>query len=515
MNTLLSGKKDANPILRSSILIGLIMMGVKVLGYAEKLILAYYFGTDYRVDVYNIVSAFILSVFVFFREVIEPGFLGSFLKAIRDQDRKEAWTLFAFFTRYILTFTVLLSIVVYCAPFSVIHALAPGLSRETSMLAGKMIQFAFPATIFLSLSSLTNISLNGLKEFALPAMTELLFRGAILLTMLIFCRHWGIYAMIAGLLIGSFIKLSVQGWILIKKFPLHRIAGRSAYFKDTWKLTWPLLIGVSFSQLSSLIDNGFASYLQEGAISALSYARKIVELPILVFPYILSTVVFPYFSELAVARQKQQLGTLFSGCLSSITLVFVPLSVFFVANSHEIVSITFERGAFNSQSTLLTAGALTYYAAGMLFFAIETVLVIFYFSNMDTRTPIFVGIAGVVLNIILTYVLIGVMGYAGVALALALSKMIKVLVLLFFLRYKLTINYQAVRTLLVKVFFSATLTAIVLFVARHLMQTPPGHSLLKKALTLSIYFLLAITTYIAGLRMMKIKLSLPRTKLEL
>jgi len=84
-----------NTILKSSIGLLIITLLIKILGYAEKLILAYYYGTSYQVDVYTVVITIILSLFFFFREIIEPGFLNVFMSAKSQDDDKGAWNLFS------------------------------------------------------------------------------------------------------------------------------------------------------------------------------------------------------------------------------------------------------------------------------------------------------------------------------------------------------------------------------------------------------------------------------------
>src|SRR5690242_6318271 len=110
-----------NPIIRSSLAIGIMTMVTKVLGYGEKVTLAYFFGTSYKVDVYNVIVTVILSVFVFFREIIEPAFLNTFLKAKNLNDEKGAWSLFNTYMRFILVFTIILSIVVFLSPSYVVE----------------------------------------------------------------------------------------------------------------------------------------------------------------------------------------------------------------------------------------------------------------------------------------------------------------------------------------------------------------------------------------------------------
>ena len=69
-------------------------------------------------------------------------------------------------------------------------------------------------------------------------------------------------------------------------------------------------------------------------------------------------------------------------------------------------------------------------------FAIETVLVIAYFSLSDTKTPIFTGIICVIINITITWILLQYAGYLGIAWGLVASKSLKVIVLLYLLRNK-------------------------------------------------------------------------------
>ncbi|MGV8094232.1 MAG: lipid II flippase MurJ [Mangrovibacterium sp.] len=106
----------------------------------------------------------------------------------------------------------------------------------------------------------------------------------------------------------------------------------------------------------------------------------------------------------------------------------------------------------------------------MVFFAIETILVIFYYANADTRTPVFVGMACVVLNILLTWGFIQLIGYTGIALAFVIQKMIKNLTLVYLLKNKIPYNLKSVLSVLSKIIISfivffilITLTRIFLF----------------------------------------------------
>jgi murein biosynthesis integral membrane protein MurJ len=345
----------ASSVLKSTAGLLCITFLVKIAGYVEKLVLANYYGTSAAVDIYTVALTMVLSLFFFFREVIEPGFLNVFLKTRNDGNEPAAWSLFNYLFRIVIFITLAISIIAVSFPGIVSGIFAPGFEGEKLALSNQLIRIAIPACIFLALSTLTSITLNGLKLFVLPASGELAFKAGIVICMVLLYKEAGIIGAAIGIVVGSALRLGVH---LIKLY--NHINFRKARIDDqskrmVWQLTWPLLLGVGFSQVSSLVDNVFASYLQEGAIAALSYSRKVVELPVVIFPYVLSIVVFPYFTQLAVEKNKEKLVSLLTESLKWIVIAFIPISVFFVIYATPVIQVIFERGAFNSESTLLTS----------------------------------------------------------------------------------------------------------------------------------------------------------------
>ncbi len=162
-------KLKDNAILKSSMGLLLVTLFVKIFGYVEKLVLAYFYGTNYQVDVYTIIFTIVISLFFFFREIVEPGFLNVFLQAKNNKDEKGAWSLFNLALRFIVILTIIISIGTILFPTQLVNIFAPGYNDIRRELCVKLIQIAIPACIFLALSTLTSITLNGLKIFALHA----------------------------------------------------------------------------------------------------------------------------------------------------------------------------------------------------------------------------------------------------------------------------------------------------------------------------------------------------------
>jgi murein biosynthesis integral membrane protein MurJ len=425
-----------NLIVRASLLLSAITVLVKLAGYVEKMLLAYFWGTGYEADAYNAVFAFIFSLFVFFREIIEPGFLNTFLKARYEDGEKNAWRVFFSVFWPLFLAGIFVSLILFLFPNQVILAVLPGFSGKRFALTSGLLRSAAPACVFMILSTLTYITLTAHKRFIPAAIGDLAFKLGIVACILFLAGRIGIFSAVYGIVFGAAVKLAVHGIALRKNMSFENTGIHAKYLRAAWVLAWPLLIGIIFSQISLLTDNVFASYLQEGSISALNYAKKVVELPVLVFPYALSIVVFPFFSELHIEKDMYRLRRLLHETLKWIAIVFIPLAVLLFFFSDTVTQLVFQRGAFDSSSTGLTSAPLAVYALGMPAFAVETVLVIFYFSVTDTKTPVFTGIGCVILNIALTWILVRLVGYTGIAWGLAVSKTLKVIILLYLLKYK-------------------------------------------------------------------------------
>ena len=104
-----------------------------------------------------------------------------------------------------------------------------------------------------------------------------------------------------------------------------------------------------------------------------SEAKKLIDMPVLVLPFSLGIVLFPYFSELAISNQTEKLTTMLMHAIKIIALIFIPLAVASALLRETVIQIVFERGAFDVKSTQITSSALFYYSLGLFTFAVEAV----------------------------------------------------------------------------------------------------------------------------------------------
>ena len=437
-------------IVRATVGLALLGVAVRGLGFIEKLVLAYFFGTQIEVDAYLVAYSLPFSAYIVLRDVIEPAFLPTYLRTQRDSPQ-DARRLFWAVGAWLVLLLGVATAAGIAAAAPLISAAAPGFSGPQREMAIRLTRLAMPALLFLGLSTLTTAALHAQKRFALPAAGEASFRTAPLLLFLAIGRVAGLAL---GVVVGAVTKLLVEGLGLLRGRSLgpapaggngpparkgtglrlgaiRRVLDPSfPPLRTTARLAAPLFAGLFFSLfIGPLVDNAFASQ-KEGWVSALAYARKIGETLTTILPYTLGLVLFPFSAEMAASQDRQALARTLTGAIRALALVFLPVTAGLIALREPFIRVLLERGAFDAASTQLTAGPLLFYSLGLLPFALEIIAVRFFYAQQNTLTPVLADVTAFGLNVALIPPLMAAFGLGGIALATTIAKTLKVLALL-------------------------------------------------------------------------------------
>jgi murein biosynthesis integral membrane protein MurJ len=415
---------------QAATLVTAIVLVVKGLGFVEKVLLAYFFGTGIEVDAYLVAYTLPFSAFVVLREVVKPAFLPAFLRTRRGSEADGRRLLGVVGTVLILLLAIATVAGMILAD-PLISMAAPGFAGEQRALAVRLTRIVVPAFLFLGLSTLTTAVLHADKRFALPAVGEAVFRAAPVALLL--AAAGSIYAVAIGVLIGAAGKLGLEAggqWRTLRRLT-PSLDVRAPVVRQVGRLAAPLAGALFLSLfLAPLVENAFASRIGVGGVSALAYARKIVETLTTLLPYTLGLVLLPFSAEMAAGRDTAALARTLSGAVRALCLLFVPVAVGLIMLRVPFVRLLFERGAFGAASTALTAEPLLFYGLALLPFALEVVVIQFFFARQDTLTPVLADVAAFALNVALLLLLTPVLGLGGIALAAAVAKAAKVLALL-------------------------------------------------------------------------------------
>lgn len=429
----------------------------KVAGYVKEAIMADYWGLSGGLDAFKVVyNSVIILVYTKAEKLLRPTYLPIFVQH-RDHDREdEAWRFFSTATN--LSFLVLLAITALCTGFApeIIRLGWPRMAASDVALAVSLLRISGAAMVLLVLSVMVEMTLHSYKRFTAPALAEATMRLILPVTIYGLVAAWGmtptadspgvppqaLRAAAIGVLIGAALRLLIQLPALGRKLRGYRLTLdlRNPDVVRMLRLMPPVVVGLLASAARTFFDSRFAVDAGEGVYTALDFARKISDAPILILPLAVALVVFPYVSEWASRENREMFTRSLLSMTRVMAFIFVPMAVGVIVLALPAIQFLYQgEGAFTLEDSYMVRHALIPYAVGIPFFAVESSLDKWYFALGDTATPNYVGAVMAGLHVLIAWFGVHKLGrnVGVIALALTASKGLKVIVLYAWLRRRL------------------------------------------------------------------------------
>ena len=424
---------------RSGLLVMIITMVSRVLGLVRATIIAYYFGASGATDAYF--SAFKISNF--FRQLLGEGALGSsfiplYNEKIEIEGEEKGKEFIYSILNLIFVFSTIITLLMIIFSQDIINLIVNGFPTETKILASQLLKIMSVYFIFISLSGMICAMLNNFKQFAIPASTSIFFNLAIILASMGFSKTFGISALAYGVVLGGAFQLLIvlPSFFKIVKGYSFKINWKDPYLKKIFILMCPMLVGIVARQVNTIVDQVFASYLQEGGVTALENATRLYLLPVGVFGVSISTVIFPVLSK-AVARNdlKTAENNIVKG-LNILLFLIIPSTAVLTFYSTDVIRLTLSYGKFGEEAVKVTSEALLYYSLGLYFYTAIYLMTRAFYSVKNSSYPVRFSIVSIIINIVLNFALIKPMAYRGLALSTSIASGVNFILLVYVFRKK-------------------------------------------------------------------------------
>ena len=428
----------------AGVVAGAVMLS-RVLGLARELIFASLFGAGRGMDAF--LTAFRapnLLRDLFAEGALSTAFVTVFSQKIATDGEGSAWKLASKMATLTTIFMSLLTVlgVIFAAPL--IGILAPGFPAEKAALTIQLTRIMFPFILLVSLAALVMGMLNAVNRFTAPALASSFFNigsiaGGVVFGWLI-DPSFGEKSLIGlslGTLLGGLLQLGVQFPDLIK-------AGFRLVLDFRWNdpgvrrvliLMVPAVIAASAVQINVMVNSIFASYLGDGPVSWLSYAFRLMQLPLGVFGVALATVTLPVVSRASALGDMGRFRSTLAKAMRLAVFLTLPSAVGLVVLAQPIISLIYQRGKFHDTDSLHTAEALQYYAIGLVGYSCIKVLSPAFYAIDRKWTPMTVSFLSIGINLLLNWLFIfrlG-MGHCGLALSTAIAATVNFSLLYFFM----------------------------------------------------------------------------------
>lgn len=338
-------------IIGLSLIVLIINLIISTIGFFRELIIANYFGTSHILDLYNL-GIVVPMIFV--------GVLSSTIVAVVTPKYINAKNKRLFFWENIkdlfflniLLFIILSLVIQFCSKYFFISYSNDDLNHI------KLVSFLFlPVVTFQSISSYLDALLNSEDNILKNALSGFLLPLGIIFFLILF-KEYDIYSIVFGFYFGYVLKLLIQTYLYRKVLLRKADVYEKKY--DVYSIRKDFL-NLSLSSIilafMPLITNIYASKFDDGTVSSMNYAYKLIAIGFMLFSSVINSVYFPYISkkfsiDKHLALKESLIITFFS--MSFVSLFLIP--IYFYAN--DFISIIFERGQFDSNSTDRVANIL-------------------------------------------------------------------------------------------------------------------------------------------------------------
>jgi putative peptidoglycan lipid II flippase len=423
-------------------------MTSRLLGLVRDQVLAFLFGAGDQMDAYNIAFRIPNMVRDLFAEgAMSAAFVPTFTRTLTNEGRDQAWRLGNLVINALLLATgvIVIAGMLFATPITTLFASAYSGVPGKLELTVSLTRIMFPFLLLVAVATALMGMLNSLHRFFIPAVSPAMFNvGSILCTIGLapVMPAMGLPVIAApaiGVLVGGFGQMAVQWPALGREGYRYRpvLDFRDEGLRRVLVLMGPGVIGLAAVQINLVVNSILATGEGTGAVSALSYAFRLMYMPIGIFGVSIATAVVPTLSRHAARNDTAGMRDTISNGLRLMLTLNVPATVGLIALSTPIVALIFEHGRFTPSDTAATAAALACYAPGLVGYSAVKIAVPSFYSIHESRTPVLVSAATVLLNVALNLTLVRVMGFKGLALGTAISAIFNAAVLLWVLRSRL------------------------------------------------------------------------------
>lgn len=446
----------------------------RVLGLVREQVFAHLFGASLAADAFF--AAYRIPNLL--RDLFAEGALSSAFVPVFKRELKEGGKDAAFELAQVCfsVLTIILGVIIIAGMFLspyLVKMMAPGFGDVAgkSELTAQLTTVMFPFLLLIALAALVMSILNSFDRFGVPALAPAIFNIGVISAAYFICPYLErpIFGMAVGVLLGGFGQLAIQ-WPSLRRIGFRfRFLPRFRHdgLARIGKLITPMIGGLAAGRINIFVNTLLASFMAAGSVAYLTYAYRVMHLPLGIIAVALGTVALPKASALAADDDTEGLASMFYRAIHLCFFLVLPVASFFVVCGDEVIGLLFEHGRFNQGDTVNTYQALIWFSVGLIGFAGVRVTAPIYYALKDAVRPMKYSIIAVVVNLAANFIFIPFLGFAGLALATGLGGLVNFALLLYSLpRLVETIQLGIPAKYFVRSIISAAFSGFIIYIIK-------------------------------------------------
>lgn len=414
-------------VLYSIISISALGLVAKAMGLFREGVAAAYFGTSTQMDVFSLLSGYATMLMTVIAGSLAISFSPYYIGDIEQRGEAMAAKRFSYILNQYVFFSFTFFILIwFVSPWlsDIVCENTNGVDNETVLLYMRLLV----ATVITGgMTRLFVTALTGLRKYGWMQITQIIYSVLAIILTVFFGKYYGVGVLVVAFVLNSFVQVAVL-WIVFysdgRKYTFS-LGIKDCASLESWKAIIPVFFGTEIYMLGLTIDRTIGLTLNmEGAAAALSYAGILYGLINMIVTYPIGTVFSTeMYRNFYKTENREVLFQDLARIVNHQAVIVLPLGVLLFATTNDFITFVLKRGAFDSHSTLMTAGAFCMYALSAPIYAFRTLFTNVHIAIHDRKTPMWSGVIYLVLNICLSWSLSQMIGITGVTLG-ALCAMI-------------------------------------------------------------------------------------------
>ncbi|HEY5297257.1 MAG TPA: murein biosynthesis integral membrane protein MurJ [Verrucomicrobiae bacterium] len=456
----------------------------RVLGMVREIVYAWFMGDS------KVAGAFLFAFQIpnLFRRLLGEGALtAAFIPIFKEKEKThgeiEMWRAAnAVISGLVIAASALIVIVLIGLSLALgVH----DFSAKTELIL-RLLRVMFPYMLLVCVAAAFMGMLNARGHFFIPAMGATMLNVVMIASVFFLAPHFGkhlseqIFALAYGVLAAGVAQAAFQLPSLWREgFRYHWV---SPWRNETVRLVVtrmiPGTIGVAAFQINVTLVQAMAFWIDPQINASFNYAVRLMELPQGMFGISLATYLLTTLSALALEKNYSEFRATLRHGMDTLLFVNLIAAILLVVLATPIIRLLFEHGdKFTAASTARASFALMCLAPGLVAFSTVNILARAFFALGDTKTPMQISGACLVLNLMLAGALIIPLRQGGLGIANTLTSICNVWLLLFALRKKLKrLEMRSLQKILPRLFLLTIVAGAIAWELGRLWENNLGHA---------------------------------------
>ena len=416
-------------LVRGFLTVGGWTFGSRLLGFVRDIMMAAYLGSGPVAEAFLVAFSLPNMFRRFFAEgAFNMAFVPIFAKKLEagEDPKGFARDAFAGLTAVLLPFTLLGTLAMPWLVWAMASGFAGDARFDLAVLYGRI---GFSYILFISLVALMSGVLNAFGRFTEASLVPVLMNLIFIIAMAL-ADHagWDMGLTLAWTVPVTGVAQFALTWVSAQRLGYVLWPGLPRFTPDLRRLlliAGPAVLAGGVVQINLIVGRQVASHT-EGAVAWLSYADRLYQLPLGVVGIAIGTVLLPVLSRHLRSGDALAARDSFSRGAEFAIFLTLPAAVALVVISTPLISVLYDRGAWQVQDTTATALALAAYGLGLPAFVLQKVLQPLYYAREDTRRPFHYAVVSMVVNAGFAIGMMPLIGFMAAALATTVSAWVMV-----------------------------------------------------------------------------------------